>query len=128
MKISFIAILLSLLLGCQKEEDATITQSWTLIEVLADPGDGSGTFHPTSYQKTVTFLVNGTFQSSQSMCQMGNTNGQPGTGRVDSGAHVLVPDECPDWSLQYEYEGDFLIITYSCIEACREKYKLLATN
>lgn len=128
MKISSVVILLSFLLACQKEEDTTTTQAWTLIEVLADPGDGSGTFHPTSYQKTITFLANGTFQSSRPMCQMGSANDQPGTGRVDSGTRVLVPDECPDWSLHYTYEGEFLIITYPCIEACREKYKQLATN
>lgn len=34
---------------------------WQLTAVLADPGDGSGTYQPVSSQKTLTFCMDGTF-------------------------------------------------------------------
>ena len=36
--------------------------TWRLIEVRADPGDGSGTFQPVISSKTVTFETNGTMR------------------------------------------------------------------
>ena len=42
--------------ACTEEETDDLRNKWKLIEVLADPGDGSGTFQPVESDKTISFL------------------------------------------------------------------------
>lgn len=42
--------------------------SWELIEVLADPGDGSGTIEPVESNKTMDFSANGIVTTNSSLC------------------------------------------------------------
>ena len=50
------------------DEDQTIIGQWKLIQVLADPVDGSGVFRDFESNKTITFSNDGTFSSNQALC------------------------------------------------------------
>ncbi|WEK35097.1 MAG: hypothetical protein P0Y53_21620 [Candidatus Pseudobacter hemicellulosilyticus] len=71
--------LFALLLSCcflfacsKKDEDKNallnydpLVGTWKLSEVRADPGDGSGTFLPTTIAATITFSENGEYTDSR---------------------------------------------------------------
>ena len=58
MKRLIILSLSILFLACSTEDntDVQLAGTWKLIEVLADPRDGSGTYTPVDSDKTITFF------------------------------------------------------------------------
>ena len=70
--LTFILLLLFglFLITCKKdnpgEGDNSLTGKWKLSEVYADPGDGSGTYHPVSKTNTdyVIFKADGTLDGT----------------------------------------------------------------
>ncbi|MEZ4855066.1 MAG: hypothetical protein R2812_01165 [Gelidibacter sp.] len=99
---------------------------WKLTEILADPGDGSGTFNPVLSDKTVTFYSDGIIKSNGNLCEIGTDTTQGSTGTYTS--DTIVPDSCPSEAslgISYTIEASVLIIHYPCIEACAEKYELI---
>ncbi|NNM18501.1 MAG: hypothetical protein HKP24_08010, partial [Croceitalea sp.] len=42
--------------------------TWQLVEILADPGDGSGTYTPVDSNKMIVFDNNGRFSSNGAIC------------------------------------------------------------
>lgn len=113
--------------SCKKEEDGNpdLQHSWKLIAVLADPGDGSGTFQAVSSDKTVSFFLDGTVSSNGSICTMGTEVGTGSTGTYSVADSTINVDGCPvaHFPLTFEMQGANLILNYPCIEACREKYE-----
>ncbi|MDD3788879.1 MAG: hypothetical protein PHO94_09315 [Petrimonas sp.] len=72
-KILVLLIFCGVLFSCDKSDDTENTEligKWKLTEVLADPGDGSGTFHKVSSNKTIEFQPNGAITSNGSICEM----------------------------------------------------------
>ena len=62
-----IAIFFLTFTSCDKDENATTNSlegTWKLTEILADPGDGSGTFNPISSNKKLIFDNNGNVTSN----------------------------------------------------------------
>lgn len=132
---NYILILFTLLLiGCtsndkkQKIGNTELLGSWKVIEQLADPGDGSGTFQPVTYNRTVEFFSNGTISASGTLCYMGTEN------NPSSGSFVLTPEnefndgeitptDCSytEARIYFKIEGENLILWYPCIEGCGEK-------
>jgi hypothetical protein len=108
-----------------KEETPTIVSKWHLIEMLADPGDGSGQFQPVTSDKIVEFFEDGTITSNGSICIMGTENTSGSTGTYDSTTMTIDVDDCTGGHvpLSYEMDGSYLILNYACIEPCREKYE-----
>jgi len=57
-KIFFTLLVVGMLSACNKDDNksnTSIVGNWKLIEVLEDPGDGSGTFMSVDSEKTITF-------------------------------------------------------------------------
>lgn len=137
LKTLFIAIgLLSIGSSCSKEECPSSSSStgivgeWKLIEELMDPGDGSGTFQPVSSNKIITFLGDGTFEANGGMCYMENQANTSSTGTYDVTTEMFAPGDCinlPPMPIEYQYSvsGNTLILTYPCIEGCKQKYSRL---
>lgn len=130
--LNVIMILMALLLSaCSKDNDnhvdpSEIVGTWRLIEQLADPGDGSGTFQPVSSQKTIEFFSNGTFSSNGTLCMMSTGSSQASTGTYSTVDSSLSVDNCNQqvWlGITYEMDGSHLILNYPCIEPCRQKYE-----
>lgn len=126
----YLTLLLSiLLLGCADTQVGIgdLTGTWRLVEILADPGDGSGTFQPVDSDNTIQFFNDLTFQTNNSLCGHLNPDSQTSVGAVDTTQMTLVIDGCEYDGLQVEYHfelneyGQF-ILYFPCIEPCANKY------
>jgi hypothetical protein len=109
-----------------EDPDDGLTSKWQLIEQLADPGDGSGTFQPVSSQKTVSFYEDESVVCNGSLCYMTTNvgNGTSGTfSAQDSTILVSGCDFSPPFPLTVEMVDGYLVLNYPCIEPCREKYE-----
>jgi hypothetical protein len=100
-----------------------IVGEWKLIETLADPGDGSGTFQPINSDKIIEFFNDETFTSNGTLCQMSDETTTT-TGTYSETESEIFPTDCinPELSLSFEITNSRLIISYFCIEPCKEKY------
>ncbi|MEM9327018.1 MAG: hypothetical protein AAGA85_15225 [Bacteroidota bacterium] len=120
-------VLLAIATGCSDDPkpDAQVVGVWQLTEILADPGDGSGTFQPTSIDKTVTFFDDATVATTQSFCAYGADDFASGVARYSEAEGTIEPDcpAVPGLLLPYFMAGDELVISYLCIEPCAEKYR-----
>lgn len=126
-----IIILLSILLtvfACNKSEvkqiDTNLTGKWALTEVLADPGDGSGTFHPVQSNKILEFHADGTITSNGSICDMSIEANSPSSGTYSLADSTISPADCNyPMKIKFEHSGSLLILYYPCIEPCSMKYE-----
>lgn len=60
----FLVLSVALLVSCSKSDETcadktVLTGTWKLVETLADPGDGSGTWQPAVHPLTITFSPTG---------------------------------------------------------------------
>jgi hypothetical protein len=106
----------------------TTLGTWKLIEVLADPGDGSGVYKKVNSDRTITFFTTGKVECNQSLCSIGSGNGQSATGVFDETNGIIAPDACPSHKINVKLEGAYLFLTYMCIEPCGEKYERIANG
>lgn len=112
--------------SCKKEESPELVNSWKLIEILADPGDGSGTFQPVTSDKVVSFYADGTVTSNASICTMETQIGNGSSGTYSSVDSTITVNGCATtgFPLTFEMSGANLILNYPCFEPCKEKYAL----
>ena len=122
---SLVLILIIAFVSSCNEVDAGLVSKWRLIELLADPGDGSGTFQPVASNKMIEFYDDGTITSNGSICTLSITSDSPSNGTYNSSTMEIEVEECVGGHapLNYEILGEQLILNYPCIEACREKYE-----
>lgn len=117
------------LTACEKEnisESTDIVGSWRLVESLADPGDGSGTFEPVDSDRQITFAIDGSYTSTGNLCNFSLQVEEPSQGLYFPGENRLEPEECftiGGTPITYEQNGEELIISYLCIEPCQHKYR-----
>ncbi len=135
LSLSFVLIFIT---SCEQKDvileenfDNPLVGKWKLIEQLADPGDGSGTFQPTENEFQIEFFENNTFNATRSMCTLANYDQETSTGTVDTNLEVLYPEGCEnlfadvDFQIHYRLEEGDLILYYFCIEACGQKFEKL---
>ena len=129
MKNSLLLIaILWLTCSCDENEltvdPAELTGTWQVVEVLSDPGDGSGTFMPIDSDKTMSFFTTGMVRTNADFCD--NTQEtdvfQETTYSVSDSVINVICDDF-EWEMPFEIEGDNLILYYLCIEPCAEKYE-----
>lgn len=108
----------------KKDKEATNTQTgntYKLIEILADPGDGSGTFQPVSSNKTIEFKANGTVVSNGELCEMSTSSNSASAGTYTFTDSTITSTNCN--KLPFKISGKHLIIFYPCIEPCQGKFE-----
>ncbi len=115
------------LISCNKSDDnqnSDIIGKWKLIEVLADPGDGSGTFQSVSSEKIIEFQYNGTVTSNGSLCDMSIESVSSSSGTYSLSDSTINSSNCLNTPLKIKFhkEGSTLTISYPCDEACIAKY------
>lgn len=130
-KLLLLLMTATLFTSCNNDDDAptqevSLIGNWRLIELLADPGDGSGTFQPITSDKTLTFNSNGEITSNQSLCNLLNNDPTSNSGTYSTiTGNINVPSCFNNSPLSIGFEisneGN-LIIAYPCIEGCMEKY------
>lgn len=116
----------------QTIEDIELIGKWKLIEQLADPGDGSGTFQPIVSERTIAFLKDGTVEINGELCFMSSEVGDKETGYykliTDFDAQYdgeITPNICSSRSARVYFDlpaSGNLILWYQCIEGCGQKF------
>lgn len=128
MKYSFFLLFAIFATGCQDDDDNSprTESSWELAFVLADPGDGSGTFQPVDSDLALDLLADGTYTANGDICSFStNTSGTNTTGDYSIINNTISPENCVTTGgnpIRLEERGDTLDITYLCIEACAHRY------
>ena len=97
--ISFLAVIL-LLFGCSSDDvdSSNIVGKWKLVQVLADPGDGSGTFVNIESNKTITFLSDNTFSSNEYLCSFSSLAPQTTEGAFSADKQEIYPNSCESFA------------------------------
>ena len=127
MKRLIILSLSILFLSCATEEntDVQLVGTWKLIEVLADPGDGSGIYTPVASDKTITFFSNGTIKSNGYFCASNSNQGNEGVYSIES--FTINVNDCGENYIQstirFSFKKNRLILNFQCFEACGAKFK-----
>lgn len=124
-KIATLLIAIVAIVSCsKKDKDDSNTQSgntYKLIEILADPGNGSGTFQSVISNKTIEFKPNGTVVSNGELCDMSTSANSGTSGTYSFSDSTITSTNCS--KLPFEINGNHLIIFYPCIEPCQGKFE-----
>jgi hypothetical protein len=125
-KILVLAAIILTAISCSKNDDDTsnnlLNGTWKLAEVLADPGDGSGTFNSVNSNKNLIFSNGGNLSSNGAICDMSIETNASSTGTYSEVDSTINSTHCPNITLKYELNGNTLILIYPCIEPCKAKY------
>jgi len=116
-------IIIGSLSSCNKSNDninSGLVGQYKLIEVLADPGDGSGIFQSVSSDKKIEFHSDETVTSNGELCNMGIESNSATNGTYSLVDSTINSTNCNN--LKFELKGNELIINYPCIEPCRAKF------
>jgi hypothetical protein len=123
-------LVIGIFISCQKEDEPSgndLIGSWELIEMLADPGDGSGTFQPVESDKIVTFKSDGTISSNGDLCSLSAESGAPSSGIYSLIDSTIISPDCSSnpFNISFQLSDDWLILRYPCIEPCALKFQKL---
>lgn len=126
---TIIAISLFFLFSACQTEDLTpeqeaIVGTWTLTEVLSDPGNGSGTFQAVTSTATIQFMADSTYEATLNLCSM-DISIATTQGVYSPTNKTISPSNCqnqPLWAISYEVNNQELILSLPCIEPCQQKY------
>lgn len=114
--------------SCEKDKELVtpLSGTWQLIEVLADPGDGSGTFESVTSGKTITFGEAGAYTANGDLCNFSEESATTSSGIFWDEDQNVEPGGCisqaPRSGITYEFVDEELILSYPCIEPCRHKF------
>ena len=106
-------------------ENSGITGEWLLVEMLLDPGDGSGRYIPVDSNKRITISPDGTYSSNSDMCSLTIEVTMPTNGTysvVDTGYIIDCSDPFPG-NIRMNLDEGHLIISFPCIEPCLQKFR-----
>lgn len=127
-KTFFIFIIAILSFSCNDDDhdcpDNEFVGSWKLIEVLADPGDGSGTFIPVESSRTLTFKNSGIITTNTSLC-----NPYSDEIRTSGSYDVLekkIYTNCEGAnipSISFKMENEYLILDFFSLEGYSQKFE-----
>jgi hypothetical protein len=126
-RVLIILFLIGVLISCRKSDNnknSELIGEWRLVEVLVDPGDGSGTFHSVISEKTIEFQSNRYVISNGSICDMSIETVSPSTGTYSLSDSTINSSNCPNSPIKIKFHkaGTTLTISYPCDEACIAKY------
>lgn len=111
--------------SCSLNKNTSLIGKWKLTEELIDIGDGKGEFKEVNTQQFIEFMQDGTFSSTVNLCQMPANKDEKGTGTYSVDENKIIPGNCADdddSSITFETSGKELILSFFCIEPCKQKY------
>ncbi|CAL2101491.1 Lipocalin-like protein [Tenacibaculum sp. 190130A14a] len=114
--------------SCNEEDqgdgDISVIGKWKLIEVLADPGDGSGTFKEVKSNKTIELKSNGTITTNESLCSPYSDE------IINEGTYSLkdklIITNCQNSNIAkifFEFTDDHLILNFVSNEGYSQKFQ-----
>jgi hypothetical protein len=125
-KIIFTLITVGILFSCNNDDDsnsnAELIGNWRLIEVLADPGDGSGTFQPVESDKVMEFTGDGIVITNISLCEPYSEE------IISSGTYnddtIITNCQNPNIAtISFELENRYLILNFISNEGYSQKFE-----
>lgn len=123
-KLLFALVLLNWLALESCTKTANIEKEYILVEVLSDPGDGSGVFQAVTSDKKLIIYDDDTFKiENGKFCSFEEGAGLTGSGTINYSEGLMTGDECKDRRHLITQEGEYFTISYPCIEPCAQKYK-----
>ena len=125
----FLLVLLSVSCKDQeilRNEESGLVGKWKLVEYLADPGDGSGTWQPVSEElsHTIEFHADGRFTEVKGKALSSVPLFKAYKLKDGNLIEMLPIDESTDshiWTYT-DLSATKLTLSYGCIEACGGKY------
>ncbi len=125
-----ICLMFLILFLCACKNDDTnpnnaLEGSWRLIEMYADPGDGSGDFRPVNSERIITFKTDGTYLSNGNVCEFSIIANEETGGSylaLDVGYQIICESEFST-ELRLEVREGYLIVSFFCIEPCQQKFQ-----
>lgn len=132
IKTFLLTFLLTAVLSCNNEDknpaqNSGLSGKWKMIEILADPGDGSGTFRPVKDEasSTLEFKANGDFKETKGIIHSSvnpyNTYKMLDDNRLELSIKNDTKTPPIIWYVA-ELTPTTLEISYGCIEPCRAKF------
>ena len=120
----FFSILNACTINDNTNDNGNLIGQWKLIEVLLDPGDGSGTFTEVESNKIISFSEDGIISSNGSLCDTSINTNNPTIGTYSAENSTFNSNDCidPNYNYSFEQVGPIIIINYPCIEPCQAKY------
>lgn len=125
-KAVLILTLVATFFSCKNtKENNELIGDWKLVEILVDPGNGSGTFNEVTSEKIFTFNADGTITSNGSLCNLSVDLDKPTSGTYDETAATFTSTNCSDSNQTFSFKlvKDELIVSYPCVEPCKAKFK-----
>ncbi len=129
-KTILLIIAIGILISCSKNDNDNLKTDeligqWKLIEQLADPGDGSGTFQSIDSQKIIEFYTNETVTSQNgSLCQPYSEE------QISSGTYSLseqrITTNCQNPNIAFigfEFKDGYLILNFASNEGFSQKFE-----
>lgn len=121
-------MLIALLSSCSNDEkqnlESAVIGNWKLIEILADPGTGSGKFRAVESNKTIEFKSNGTIITNTSLCDpYSNEIKSTGSFNLDS---KTITTNCQNPNIAtifFELKDDYLILNFISNEGYSQKFQ-----
>ena len=108
----------------KKAETILPKSTWLLKEILADPGDGSGTFEKVNSNRYIEFRKDGAVYSNGNLCSMSISSETSSVGECKEGNSILTVKGCDNQPLEIKYKENHtvMILSYPCKESCLAKY------
>lgn len=122
-KILALAMIIITVISCSKKNDDISSNSvegnWKLTGVLDFPGNGSRTFESVISNKILTFSNDGKLSSNGTICNLAiDTYASSATTYSEFNSTI----NCYNHTIQYELNGNTLILNLGGIEQLKAKY------
>lgn len=126
MKYIVYSLVIFLFLSCESDDNTKeVIGKWKLIQVLADPGDGSGKFVDVDSDQIIELYSDGSFFSNADLCGFRSVTTVVTEGTYNDGKMQIERCNSAKYNLTYLEKDGFLLVYYPCIEPCVEKYTKL---
>lgn len=121
-----ISMVIGLLFSCSTDDqnnvEAELIGNWKLIEVLADQGDGGGTFQPVESNKIIEFKNDGTITTNNSLCEP-YSNEMVRSGSFSNNTITINCQNPNIVTIEYELENQYLILNFISNERYSQKFE-----
>lgn len=118
-------VAIGLMLSCnnnQENLETGLIGKWKLIEVLADPGDGNGTFQPVESNKIIKFKSNGTLTTNSSLCEP-YSDEIISTGTYENNTITTGCQNPNITTISFELNNQYLILNFASNEGYSQKFE-----
>ena len=127
-KLALLVFVIVTLSACSTDavDDSDLVGNWQLVQILADPGDGSGSFRSVESEKIIEFRADGTVTTNTSLCEPNSTE-IISSGSYDVENHTIFTD-CENPTVQqidFEFQGRYLVLHFISNEGYSQRYQKL---